>query len=513
MVRGRIHARQAPFSANRCDASLDTASGFLMIWIGARLAYRKLGTPGGPDSRRLGGHSMAVRPRNRRSGVGKSGAIVVLVLVAVLAGLVYGFWDDIRARFAGPEPEEPVLIEPVEVARVAPEPPKPLPAVEPKLEPLRRAEPKPVDKAALARRRRAQQARLQADAALKALDFKLAARLYKTTAVYLEGTEEAGAFNALSEKAFTFAMLTENVKLNPEAEGDLVILHLEMSDLECVLVDETPDEYIVERKNGIRAPIPKEDVRSIERVGRGDYRKRALAGIEKAKREMKERSGVAYYLLAERAYKEGLAEKTIEYLDLAYALDGDDLPAHLRRYEAGQLLYRAHWSESTGRASTARMWCQKLERLYPDVTGLVEEARELRERIAEREAGERGGRDHKPTVKISVRKKSSSAQAEEEVTGVRIDEVRSTSTRHAKTIDKINRLFKEAMGHYVAGRPGNPNSNRHLAQAAKGFNQVSALCDKVLRDEPSNSAVERRQQDATRFRYHAMKMKTLSLGR
>ncbi len=449
------------------------------------------------------------------------GMVVVLVMVAILAGLVYGFWDDIRARLAGPEPEEPApeVIAPVEVVEPEPVVPVSEPVIVEKPEPA--PEPKRVGRATLARRRRAEQARLQADAALRALDFKLAGRLYRTAAVFLEGTREAPHFDALSDKAFTFSRLTENVKLNPEAEGDIVILHLEMSDLECVLVDETPDEYIVERKNGIRAPIPKEDVRSIERIGKGDYRKRALAGIEKAEREMKEHSGVAYYLLAERAYKEGLAEKTLKCLDLAYALDGDDLPAHLRRYEAGQLLYRAHWSESTGRASTARMWCQKLERLYPDVTGLVEEARELRQKIAEREAGERTGRTRRPTVKISVREKrpsraaskSSSGQADEEVTGVRIDEVGSSSGRHGRTIEQINRLFKEAMDNYVAGRPGNPNSNRRLSQAAKGFSQVSALCDKVLRDEPSNSAVKRRQQDATRFRYHAMKMKTLSLGR
>ena len=458
---------------------------------------------------------MVARQKYRRSGMGATGAVAVLVLVAILGGVVYAFWGDIAGRFAAREPEpipEDEIAEPVELEPV-PDEVVEEPAIE---EPVR--EPRPADEVSPAKRRQAERARIQADAAFKALDFKLAARLYKTAALVLEGTQEAGRYGALSDKAVTFLRLTKKVKLNPEAEGNNVILRRDMGDIEVVLLGETPDAYIVARKNGIRGEIPREDVRSVVRVTKDTYRQRALEDINKAAREMKERSGVAYYLIAERAYKEGLAEETLKYLDEAYKLDGGDLPGRLRRYEAGQLLYRAHWMESTGRASTARMWCQKLERLYPDVTELVADARELRERIAEREAMERQS-TRRPTVKIKVREKKparggkAGSEEADEVTGVQIDEVGSSSGRNAKTIAKINDLFKDAMDSYVAGRPGNPNSNRHLSQAAKGFDQVVKLCEQVLRSEPGNQALKNRQADASRYAYHARKMKTLGFGR
>ena len=91
------------------------------------------------------------------------------------------------------------------------------------------------------------------------------------------------------------------------------------------------------------------------------------------------------------------------------------------------------------------------------------------------------------------------------------EKVRSGSGRNAKLIEQINTLFKEGMEHYVAGRPGNPNSNMHLSKAAKLFDNVVGLCDKALKNEPGNSQLESRQADASRYAYHARKMKTLSL--
>jgi hypothetical protein len=249
--------------------------------------------------------------------------------------------------------------------------------------------------------------------------------------------------------------------------------------------------------------------------------KRLLDAFERVERKTAPRTGAACASLAKEAFRDRLKDKTLEYLEKAYAADGAALPKKVRAYEGKKLLLVAIWNVSTHRTKLVPMWCSRVEREYSDIPELVAEARELRERLAK---PVKVARNYKKTFRMKRQTSrptprrtttapaggSTSAPEAERVTVV-ADKVKSGSGRNAKLIEQINTLFKEGMEHYVAGRPGNPNSNMHLSKAAKLFDNVVNLCDKALKNDPGNSQLESRQADASRYAYHARKMKTLSL--
>lgn len=447
-------------------------------------------------------------------------AIVVLALVAILGGLVYAFWDKIKG-----------LGQP-EVATVE-RPPPPAPKVTPRAKPPKIGKPEPVvakppprprvealPLVSDSRKERAGDLHRQGEAALAALDFDLAAKLFGNEADLL-GRDRNAASRArgFRAKAETFSKVIAGVELNPEAKGDLVTLkrHSGVDVADVVLVEETQEAYVIKLKNGITVEVPRRQVIAVKRASPEEKRARLVAAFEKVERKNRGASGVDHYLVAEYAYKDGLKEKALEYLEKAYEKDGSKLPGKVRIHAGKKLLGVAIWFASTGRTSQVPRWCRRVEREFSDVPELVAEARDLRERMAKPVAVA----NYRSTVKIKTRQRraprpSRAASSpppspqDEEVT-VDAATVSSRSGRNAKLVGNINTLFKQGMDHYVAGRPGNPNSNMHLSKAAKLFDQVSQLCDQALRNDPGNSQLESRQADATRYSYHAKKMKTLGM--
>ena len=65
------------------------------------------------------------------------------------------------------------------------------------------------------------------------------------------------------------------------------------------------------------------------------------------------------------------------------------------------------------------------------------------------------------------------------------------------------------MGHYIKGRPGNPNSNYHLSQAGRRFRKALAIYEKAFKADPRNSSLESRIQDCNMKIYSCAKMSTL----
>ena len=446
-------------------------------------------------------------------GGGMGPKLAVLALLVVFAGLVYVFWGRIQQRLVEEDVDEPVKTAPrSEPKRVAPRPAPPKRTV------VKRKPPKPVSKPALrpsaADLARAADLRTQADEAMRLMEFDIAAELYAQEAAVLKLDPVASDKAKESRtRAATFADLVGKLKRNPETGDNLYILFFhDGRRMEVALVDQAGDTLVVAKRGNIRGEIPKSDVKEMKKVPRETHRQRALQAFLREEMKQTSTSGIAHYLLAERAYRDGLDDKALEHLEAAYAKDGSALPESLRRHRAGQMFLRAMWCESTGRQSLAEMWCKRLKREFSDQNELVADADELLARMRDVKD------DYKATVRIKVRKvaakpESPSAEVaqEEQVTGVEVDEVASRSVRNREHIRQINQLFREGMDHYVQGRPGSPNSNKHLQKAVELFDRVIGLCDKALRNDPGNPEIESRQADAARYGYHARKMKTLSV--
>lgn len=451
---------------------------------------------------------------NRRSQAGWAGAVALLLIAAVLAGLVVVLWEPIKRRIhvatGRPAPEagrERRLPERAISRRPARLPDEKEGRAESRLptgpEATERfplpAGPDPLE---------------AANEALKTLDFKLSAAMAKEF-IAAEDPAVSGRALALSKKARVFGQVTANIKPNPEAAGRLVILkRRDREDVEAVLEGETERAYKI-AKGTVRAEILKSQVVSIVPVSEDEQRSRlraAFAEVEKKKLAGKP-GGVTYFQLASCAYKDGLKEEALDYLEKAYEAYGPSLPERLRRHEAGTLLYRALWCESTGRTPRARSLSRKLIRVYADLDDLVADAKELMERIEESERAS----GYKPTVSLIVKSRPGAGSGGQDVSpeseeiALKFDDVRSDARGNEKLVGEINRLFDKGIEHYVAGRPGMPDSNRHLKQAADHFDKVSALCERALRNDPGNRQLQSRAAEARRYRYHAKKMRTLDL--
>ena len=445
-------------------------------------------------------------------------AVVVLALAAVLGGLVYVFWGKIKG--IGERPTETVV-------KKAPAPPRPAPVKKPveveKPKPVVRKPPPPVKPKPFvsdSRRKRAANLHEQGGAALKALNFDLAAELFGKEADLLKrDPEAAGRARARCAGVEVYGKVTFGLKPNPEAAGDMVTIALHSGGKipDVTLLDERDGAYVIARR-GMQVEIPRDQVADITRMTPEMQRQRLLSAFEKIERKTAARTGAAYASLAKEAFRDRLNEKALEYLEKAYAADGADLPRKMRVHEGRKLLRVAIWNVSTGRTKLVPMWCRRVEREYSDIPELVAEARELRQRLAKPVAV---ARNYKKTFRMARKKSrpaprrtsapSSTPAPEAEAVTVVADKVSSRSGRNAKLIAEVNVLFEKAMQHYVDGRPGNPNSNMHLSKAAQMFDKVVALCDKALNNDPGNSQIESRQADASRYAYHARKMKTLSL--
>lgn len=456
--------------------------------------------------------------RTRRRGGGNGPLLAVLGLGAVLAGVVYTFWDKISDRFNDQGPAEDVVRKPRRKAEPRVEKPVAI-----KREPVKRAaEPKPepsrrgVDSALIDRERKtAGSFSRRADDALKKLDFTLAAELFGKAASALRHDKDGAAkAKALATKAETFLFLTKDSKPNPAANNLLVTLrrysgnHIE----DVVLVNETEDAYVIARR-GMTWPVPKRDVRSVERMSPEQHRARMLREFEalEAKAKKKAPSSARDFALADRALRDGIKEKALTYLEKAYARDGADLPKQLRIAEAKKKLRLAIWCDATGRTRSAGMHCRSVIRLYKDLPKQVADARELLERLSKPVVVA----NYQSTVRIKVRKTSARSNTkgdvapEDEEATVVAQKVRSGSAKNVKLMAEINEVFDEAMDHYIKGRPGNFNSNKHLHQAATLFDKVVILCDKAEANDPGNSQILSRQADASRYAYHSRKMTTL----
>jgi hypothetical protein len=454
--------------------------------------------------------------------------IFALVLLVIFAGMVYAFWDTIKERLgeedaAAPAPAPARTRRPP--TRRAVEPPR---RTTERRAPDRKPVARPAPSVSLSEStvRRAEELRTQGEAALAKFDFKAAAELFGKQADLLARDPRAvKKARALHTKAVTLGTLLSEVKRNPETGGNLVVLRCyDGRNIEGALVGETDTAYVVAKRGNITGEVDKADVSEIIRVPRETQRERALQAFVKEEAKLRDSTAVSHYLLGERAYRDGLDRKAIEHLEKAYAKEGAGLPKALRKYEATQMLLRAMWCESTGRTSLAKMWCRRMKRTYSDQAELMAEADELLARMNTTKVA-----SYKPTVKIKVSEVPDQASPrapsvsrspsprrpkpkKEKVTGVEAEQVVSRSPHNTETVSRINKTFDRAMDHYVKGRPGEPNSNMHLSKAVALFDQVIALCDKALKNDPGNAQILSRQSDASRFGYHARKMKTLGFG-
>ena len=83
------------------------------------------------------------------------------------------------------------------------------------------------------------------------------------------------------------------------------------------------------------------------------------------------------------------------------------------------------------------------------------------------------------------------------------------SGRATAKLREADGVFNQALDHYKKGRPGSPNFNHHLAQAATLFDKAFDIYEAAQKMEPNNRMIDNRMTDCQKYGYHARKMQTL----
>jgi len=193
-------------------------------------------------------------------------------------------------------------------------------------------------------------------------------------------------------------------------------------------------------------------------------------------------------------------------------LDGKSLLGLVAEHRARKLYSIADWYDSVSQEISARTYCQWIldEPEYKKTTWGAA-ARKLLAMMDQR----KGIKNYKVTYKIEAPRAEikkpdrlrplATPPAPKSSPRVTVASIRSKGG-NLSTADK---LFREALGHYIKGRPGRPRSNYHLGQAGKRFRKAVAIYEKALQADPGNSSLKSRIQDCNMKIYHCAKMTTL----
>jgi tetratricopeptide (TPR) repeat protein len=461
----------------------------------------------------------------RNTGSGSYGGLIVVILIlAVAAGAGYAFRDQIKliiARATKPQDTGLPNAKPVTPV-VAEQKPAPLPKAETP------PPPKPQTPQAPAITAAPQILALiaESEAALAQLEFDKAARSAQQAIAAQPPASARAKADDLLQRATIYGDLLSDVTINPEASGKLSILHGETLDIKAVIEREDAQNYYVILDNGIRAPVAKEDVIEVIPVKDSDKRTETEKELQTIKASNKDKGSLGLYLAAEFAYRNLLKDKVVPLLDEAFRSD-KELRRSVHDHYARQLLYKALWHDSIGLSYHARVFLKELLDKYPDsthvdtarktlaeidgrkteivVTMKVETAPPPAAKPVTKPAAATSG------VKVSVRPPATtttSTTAEPEVK-IETQKVASTDPRVTVMVDEGNKYFDEAMKHYIAGRPGAPNSNEELRKAGDLFEKAEALYNKAVEIDPKNDKLQARASDAARLRYNCNKMQTL----
>ncbi len=84
-----------------------------------------------------------------------------------------------------------------------------------------------------------------------------------------------------------------------------------------------------------------------------------------------------------------------------------------------------------------------------------------------------------------------------------------SGTVGAADLKKADRLFAKGLKLYRKGRPGKPDSNKHLQAASKCFRVARKIYQQAAREKPANKRLPRRIRDCNLKIYSCSKMQTL----
>jgi len=79
----------------------------------------------------------------------------------------------------------------------------------------------------------------------------------------------------------------------------------------------------------------------------------------------------------------------------------------------------------------------------------------------------------------------------------------------AAEVAEADRLYEQGMGFYLKGRPGSPDSNANLQQAAKRFRSALQIYERAAKADPKNQKLQSRIQECNSRIYACAKMQTL----
>jgi len=439
---------------------------------------------------------------------------VLAVLIAVLGGLVYAKWGDLKKQLF---PEK----EPTMAARPEPAPPKPpaRPEPAPPKPPVPESEaPKSVVDAAAEARAKALIA--QGQDLVASGDFMGAQNRFGDVAGLKCAADTRALAGQLGIKASVFDNLTADIAKNPEATGKLSIIKLSSGESFEGVVDEsrsTPERLWVKKKSGIGGGISRDRIVKVTEISPEEQKAALAKRLGALEAEIKPETGVDYYQIAEFGWANNLTDSAVGSLEKAYAAD-KGLQQSVIDNKAGRLLAKAIWRDAKNSSFWARKFCNQIIEKYPKSKHAAS-ARELLASIDGRLEKKKAGK-YQETVtitggnsvgesKVAMKMaEGSSGKPKAEKVVVKALTTRGRAVTQAQLL-KADGVFQRGLQEYQQGRPGMPNFNQHLSEAARLFDEAFDLYEQAHKLDPGNVSIESRMTDCQRYGYHARKMKTL----
>ncbi|MBI3098002.1 MAG: hypothetical protein HYY93_07125 [Planctomycetes bacterium] len=146
---------------------------------------------------------------------------------------------------------------------------------------------------------------------------------------------------------------------------DNVVVHLTNGNrLEGKMTSDSPSDVWIRRANGIEGAIPRGQIKSIEKVPPSEIRTRVEADLKKQEERLRRPTGLDLFELGVFCYRNGLAERVVDYFDRAVAAD-PALPETIAEAKARELYETALWFRQRGSADKAQELLDRLKTAFP----------------------------------------------------------------------------------------------------------------------------------------------------
>lgn len=362
-----------------------------------------------------------------------------------------------------------------------------------------------------------------ARSACQAFDFEAAGRLADRAAIRAEGSETARKAQELAQRASVFRALLEGVEKAPRAAARTYALEFDTDTIEVAIEREDERHYYVVVDGNLHATVAKADVRAVRQVPEDERRQRLLAELAGLKARQASHGALGLFLAAEFAYRNGLTDEVLPLLEAAYD-QNQRLLDEVCDYRAALLLYRAMWRQALSQHEEAVRLLSELLVKHPT----SRHAPTARTMLASMSPEAPAAPDSPPTLHIKRPRTSEGVTSRPAVAptpletagGFEADSALDRAVGLSPTVERLevpdaaaqalaneaDGFYQQALEHYLAGQPGQPNFAAQLRKAADLFEKAMQLYAQALQVAPEHKPLQARASEAARLHDSTIRM-------